>query len=129
MRDTENNTEEPGTHINPEEFEAVQRDAADSKDTYTHKFKKPFIYDGQEYTELRFDWDGLSGADALAIEREVEKITGVVVIAEEFSSEYLIRMAAKCCTQEIGPDAFELMRQKDYKRIKSRAKSFLLASE
>ena len=38
---------------------------------YTLKFKKPFEYDGQSYTELTFNWDALTGEDSLAIEAEL----------------------------------------------------------
>ena len=120
------NTDSPV--IDPEEFSVIEKKAEGSKDTYTHKFKKPFTYNGKDYTELSFDWDSLNGGDSLDIEAEMNAL-GKAIITEEFSAEYIIRFAAKCCTEKIGSDAFRLMGIKDYKRIKSRARSFLMAAD
>ena len=121
------NTEKAG--IDPDEFAAAEKEAEKSKDTYTHTFSKPFSYMGKTYTELRFDWDSLNGGDSLDIEEEILQVFGRAVIAEEFNGEYIIRFAAKACAEKIGSDALKLMPVKDFKRIKSRARSFLMAVE
>ena len=114
--------------IDDEELSAAENEAETSTDTYTHVFKKPFTYDNKTYNSLSFDWDSLTGADSLNIEAELN-VLGRVVVTEEFSAEYIIRFAAKCCTEKIGSDAFGLMRLKDYKRIKGRARAFLMAAD
>ena len=35
-----------------------------------HTFKKPFNFEGVEYTELEFNFEGLSGADLIAQTKE-----------------------------------------------------------
>jgi len=104
-----------------------QGQAENSTDTYTHIFKTPFAYMDNDYTSLRFDWASLTGHDSLAIEAELQAI-GKPAIVPELSGEYLIRMAAKACTTEIGPDALQQMNLADYNKIRNRARSFLLAS-
>jgi hypothetical protein len=54
---------------------------------------------------------------------------GKALVVPTFSGEYLIRMAAKACTEPIGADAFEIMSIADYNKIRSAARSFLLRSE
>lgn len=114
--------------IDDKEFAIAEKEAADSEYIYVHKFKKPFEYQGKTYDELIFDWDKLTGKDGLAIENEMQAI-GKPVIVPTFSGEYLIRFAAKACNDEIGADAFWLMRIADYNKIRSAARSFLLKSE
>ena len=117
------------TYVNPEELAAAEAEAAEQDlGTFTYTFKKPFSYMGQEYKELRFDWDSLTGRDGLDIERELQAI-GRTVIVPALSGDYLIRIAAKSCNVKIGADAFELMRLSDSNKIRSAARAFLLASE
>jgi hypothetical protein len=119
MDNTEN------THINADEFsvaekeaEKVKKDAANAgRYAYTHKFREPFHYMKKEHTELLFDWDRLTGRDAMAIEDELIDLR-IPVVSPAFSSPYIIRMAAKACTEEIGADAFELMPFYDFNKIK-----------
>jgi hypothetical protein len=116
--------------VDPDEFAAAERDAEADGDTsaYTHKFRKPLIYNGNTYEELTFDWDTLTGKDSLSIEREMRD-SGIPLVAAAFSGEYLIRMAARACTAKIGADAFRNMSMPDFTKIQGRARSFLLKSE
>ena len=114
--------------INADEFSVAEKEAGESTGTFTHKFRKPFSYMGKNYTEMGFDWDSLTGRDGLDIEAELQAL-GTPAIVQAFSGAYLIRMAAKACTEKIGSDAFELMSLTDSNKIRSAARSFLLASE
>lgn len=114
--------------IDDNEFAVAEKEAAESGYTYTHKFKKPFEYQGKTYEEMTFDWGKLTGRDGLAIENELQQI-GKVAIVPQFSGEYLIRLSARACTVPIGADAFEAMPISDYNKIRSAARSFLLKSE
>lgn len=112
-----------------EEFDAAQKQAqSETSGLYTHHFAKPFAYGKKEYTSLTFDFEELTGADSLAVENELQR-QGITVIVPTFSGEYLIRIAARACTEEIGCDAFKQMRIADYNKIRSKARSFLLNSE
>ena len=95
---------------------------------YTLSLKKPIVYNEKEYSELTFDFEKLTGNDALNIEDELNAV-GKMAIVPVFSGEYLIRMAAKACTEPVGADFFKLLPIRDYNRIRSHARSFLLKSE
>lgn len=106
----------------------AEKEAANSPYTYTHELKTPFSYEGKTYEKLTFDWGKLTGNDGLAIERECQAV-GAPVIIPTLSGEYLIRMAARACTDKIGSDTLAAMPISDYNRIRSAARSFLLKSE
>ncbi len=110
--------------VDAKEFEIVN-ESETSIVSYVHVFTQPFTYEGKTYTELTFDWNSLTGSDSLAIEAEMQSL-GKVLISPEFSGEYLIRIAAKACTEKIGSDVLCAMPLRDYNKIRSKARSFLL---
>ena len=130
MENTENkaiNTEDPA--VDAKEYEAAL-EAAKKNDVshLTVQLTKPVTYNNKEYTELSFNFDDLTGQDGLAIEEELTQL-GKALIVPALSGEYLIRMAARACTVKIGSDIFKQLALKDYNRIRSAARSFLLQSE
>lgn len=115
--------------IDEKELAIAEEEAKKSTDTFVHKFKKPFEYNGKEYEQFEFDFSSLTGGDSLAVEEELQKEGKGVVVVAAFNSEYLIRIAARACLQPISYDAFKYMSLFDYNRIRDRARSFLLRSE
>ncbi len=118
--------EDEDQDINLDELE--EEAAQDDADLFVFKFKKPFVYEGKKYTELKFDFENLTGADSINIEAELQS-RGLAVFAPAFSAPYLVRMCAKACTEPVDYKFFEAMRLKDYMTIRSKARNFLLNSE
>ena len=114
--------------IDEKELEMAKEEAKDAEGVFTHHFKKPFSYNGSEYTKLTFDFESLSGNDTLQIERELTK-KGRAVIVPEFNCDYLAAMACKACLEEIGVDAFGQMTLRDFNAIRGAARRFLLNAE
>ena len=114
--------------LDPKELDAAEQEAVQSSTIYEHKFGKPFNYNGKSFDSLTFDFESLTGKDSLAIEDELAA-QGKIVVVPQFSAQYLVRLAAKACTEKIGVDALEQMALGDYNRIRSAARSFLLKSE
>lgn len=115
------------TAIDEAEFSAAEAEAAASAHTFTYTLPKPFTYEGKTYEELTFDWGKLTGNDSMAIEGEVNAL-GKAVITPEFSSEYLVRMAARACTVKIDIDVLLAMPLASFNKIRAAARSFLLKS-
>lgn len=108
------------------EQEAAESDSGDYKLT----FKKPFrfSYDGKDYDELQFDFDALTGKDAVDIENEMQKL-GKMLITPAFSTDFIMRMISKACRQPIGVDGFERLPLYYFNKVRSAGRSFLLKSE
>ena len=137
--------------VDHDEYAAAEAQAKESVGNYTLKLKRPFTYEGQTFDELNFDFEGLTGDDALAIEDELQAI-GKPTISPTFSGQFLVRMAARACTntiidasgrpRRIG-DAALRVSEKDcegrmdlralpifeFNRVRGKARAFLLASE
>lgn len=96
------------------------------KGLYTHKFDPPFEWMGQTYETLDFDFGKLRGKDALAIEHELNA-KGISIVMPAASVDYLIALASRA--SGLGSDAFEAMPMKDFNKIRSRARNFLISVE
>lgn len=94
---------------------------------FTHKFTKPFTYEGRTYEELTFDLEQLTGRDSKLIENEL-RATGHIVLVPAFDSDYLIRVCARACTEKVGWDALEAMPISDYNTIKNKVRNFITRS-
>ena len=119
------------TNINgmqEEELEQAKAEAKKAENLFTLKLKKPLSYEGTDYTELSFDFDNLTGRDSLDVERELA-MRGIQVAVPAFSGEYIVRIAAKACAEPLGSDAFESLSLRDYNRLRSKVRNFLMASE
>lgn len=117
------------TVVDDKELELAKADAAENAEgVFTHTFKRPISYNGKEYKSLTFDFDALTGADTLQIERDLAR-QGRTVIVPEFNGDYLAAMASKACTDEIGVDAFDHMSLRDFNAIRGAARRFLLNVE
>ena len=127
--------------VNGAEFataETAAKAVEGNTSAYVHKLKKPFTFEGCTIEELSFDFDRLTGNDSLAIEDELQAMNKPVIVPT-FSGQYLIRMAARACTttlttpdgksRRIGVDVIQALPIGDYNRIRSKARTFLLASE
>ena len=123
------NTEKNTPAVDETELEAAHEEARKSDVAlFEIEFKKPVKYNGKEYSKLSFDFEKLTGRDGLAIEEELQMMNKAVIVPA-LSGEYLVRMAARACTERIGADIFNYMSLKDYNRIRSAARSFLILSE
>ena len=118
-------------NIDPKEIAAAESEAAHttSLGKYTHHFKSPFTFtsgaEEKSVTELTFDFGRLTGKDSLDVEAELQALGRPVVVAE-MSGNYLIRMAARACTEKIGADSLIGLPLPDFNRIRTRVRSFLL---
>jgi hypothetical protein len=105
---------------------AIAEAEADAVSTYVHHFKKPFLWMGQEYETMAFNFEDLTGRDMQAIEREMSMM-GQAVVSPALSGEFLLRMAARAAG--IGVDAILAMPIHEAATIRTKARSFLLRSE
>lgn len=102
---------------------AVAEDAASTTQFILH-LSKPVMHDGEELTELSFDFDKLTGKDSLAVESELDRL-GITLIVPAFNGQYLSRLAVRACTKKIGVDVLQRISIRDYSRIRTETRGFL----
>ncbi len=106
------------------EAEGVFDDMTDTGKT-PFKLRNPVLNNGEELRELTFDFEKLTGADALEIEAELSAL-GKAAAVPAFSSEYLVRMAMRACEQNVDLDFFRRISIADFNKIQSRTRFFLI---
>ncbi len=93
---------------------------------YVHKLNKPFTWEGETYTELTFNFDGLKGSDLEAAESEMN-MEGKYAPVPEYSIAYVMKIAARAA--HVHSSVIENLPIKDANVIKNKTKSFLLGKE
>lgn len=89
------------------------------------EFSKPYFFEGVEYKEIDLSGlEGLSAADMLAINKRLERTSGVSVMPE-VSLEYALNLAARAAAQPI--EFFTALPVKEAIKVKNRVMGFLFA--
>ena len=105
-----------------------QDEATANNGVFTLHLTRPLEHEGKSYSDLTFDFDSLSGSDSLAIERELQMLGHTVIVAN-FDSEYLVRVCAKACTENLGVDALGKISLRDFNRLRNTVRGFLSRKE
>ena len=92
----------------------------------TVKLSQEIEYNGEKISEITFDFGRLTGADAIAIENEIEK-KGKVLLAPAISVDYNLLLLTRASRTRIGSDFFGMLPLADFNRVRGLARSFLLA--
>lgn len=107
------------------ELEIVVQDKEEIEGIYTHKFKKPFEYEGKTYEEITFYFNRLTGRDMVKIEHEMQA-KGDYALAPEISCVFQSEMAARAA--KIGSDVLGAMPIHEFNQITKAARDFLLST-
>lgn len=116
--------------IDKKELDVAEQMADQNENVYeyVHKLNKPFEYEGRTYETMHFNWGKLTGNDGLAIETEMQAM-GTPAVIPSLSGGYLIRMAARASVEGIAVNVLLALPIRDYNKIRSEARSFLLKTE
>lgn len=106
-----------------QEMKTAAKDTKKKDGSVTYTLKKPITYNRQEYTEFTFDFYKMTGRDYIAAEEAVNA-EGSVVLAPEFSSNYMGKIAARA--GGIGTGVLESLSYHDFQEIKNLARNFML---
>lgn len=91
------------------------------------ELKKPVYNNGEEISEIHFDFEKLTGKDALDIDSELQA-QGKAAIVPAASSEFLVRMAIRAAEEPIDIDFMQRLSIADFNKIVSMTRFFLLDS-
>lgn len=111
-----------------QELDEAVKAALDGAPVYIHKLSKPLEHLGNRYTQLQFRWGELTGRDTLAICEDLRITKNETVLIPAYNVDFLVRMAAKSCTEKIGADVLESLPIVDFNKIWSKARNFLLSA-
>ena len=119
-----------GTQDLSEDITVLTASSNENEDAsvFTYEFRKPIAYENRSITKLSFDWETLTGRDALNIENELQAL-GKMVLEPAFSGDYIVRMAARASEPSVDLDFFNYVSLRDLNKIRSAARTFLLKSE
>ncbi|MCL2107814.1 MAG: hypothetical protein FWH20_00520 [Oscillospiraceae bacterium] len=97
----------------------------DNPGVYSHKFDKPFEYEGESYSVINFKFNKLTGEDLLNIEKEMQD-SGEFLLSLETSRGFLHRMASKA--SGVGSDTLRALPLNEFNKIANAGRRFLLTS-
>lgn len=90
------------------------------------QLKTPITYEGNEYKSLTFNFDKLTGVEALEIEDELAMKGKPVYMNETANARYLMHVALRACEERIDFETLKKVNIADFNRIKNKARLFLL---
>ena len=67
--------------------------------------------------------------DILLVMEEIEKTTGLTVVAPALNLQYLIKISARACDEPIGSDDIFHMNLSDFNHVRNMARNFMLRSD
>lgn len=123
------NTENDEVQLDKESeshIDEIVRESTTSDGVWTCKLKEPIKYEENEYGSLTFDFNRLTGDDALEIEDELAMKGNPVFMNEAANGRYLMLMALRACEERIDFNTLKKVNISDFNRIKNKARLFLL---
>ena len=113
------------------DVEANENDAAktaenENTNSWSWKLSNPVTYNGEEISELKFDFSKITGRDAREIEDELQRCGKLTLYSQVSNIHYIMRVAAKACEKPIGIDLFDIVSINDYNALRTHAQLFLL---
>ncbi len=93
------------------------------------KFKKPYKFEGKEYTEVDLSGlDDLQASDMIAVNKYMQRTSGGVIdVMPEVSMEYACVLASKAAKLPI--EFFTSLPPREAMKVKNRVMGFLFGSE
>lgn len=100
----------------------------EDEDSLILKFKKPYKFEGKEYTEIDLSGlEDLSAADMIAVNKYMDRTATGIQVMPEVSLEYACVLASKATKMPI--EFFTGLPPKQAIKIKNRVMGFLFGAE
>lgn len=92
------------------------------------KFKKPYYFEGKEYTELDLSgMEDMTGADMIAVNKVMQRSSAGIDVMPEVSVEYAFYFAAKAA--KLPVEFFNGLSPRESMKVKNRVMGFLFGSD
>ncbi len=100
----------------------------EDEDSLILKFKKPYKFEGKEYTEIDLSGlEDLSAADMIAVNKYMDRTATGIQVMPEVSLEYACVLASKATKMPI--EFFTDLPPKQAIKVKNRVMGFLFGAE
>ena len=100
-------------------------DQKEDLSVWTWKLSQPTTYNGEEITELKFNFNKLTGMDAIEVENELMRTGKLAIYGQASNINYILRMAARACEKPIGIDLFDIVGITDFHVLRTHTQLFL----
>ena len=102
--------------------------AEDEEDSLVIKFKKPYQFEGKEYTEIDLSGlEELTAADMIALENQYDRKSPGINVMPEVKVGYAVMMAARAA--KLPVEVFNGLPPKEAMKVKNRVMGFLFGSD
>lgn len=110
------------------EKELIENEAekTESDSVYVHRFKKPFVWEGETYNEITFDFGSLKGTDLNEVEIEMQSENKYAPIPE-YSIAFVLKIAARAAG--VHSSVIENLPLADANIVRKKARSFFMHGE
>lgn len=109
-------------------METAEDSGADKEESLLIKFRKPYLFEGKEYTELDLSClEDLRAADMIALEKQYDRNAPGINVMPEVKVEYAVMMAARAA--KLPVEFFTGLLPKDAMKVKNRVMGFLFGSD
>ena len=105
--------------------ENVENTSEEDLSVWTWKLSKPTTYNGEEISELKFNFGKLTGRDGIEVENELMRTGKLAIYGQLSNINYIIGMAARACEKPIGIDLFDMVGISDFNTLRTHAQLFL----
>lgn len=114
------------------ELEAVNTASSEAEniedESMVIKFKKPYRFEGKEYTELDLSgMEDMTGADMIAVNKIMQRTSAGIDVMPEVSVEYAFYFAARAA--KLPVEFFTNLPPRESMRVKNRVMGFLFGSD
>lgn len=92
---------------------------------WTWKLSQPTTYNGEEISELKFNFGKLTGRDGIEVENELMRTGKLAIYGQLSNINYIVGMAARACEKPIGIDLFDMVGISDFNILRTHAQLFL----
>lgn len=92
---------------------------------WTWKLSQPTTYNGEEISELKFNFGKLTGRDGIEVENELMRTGKLAIYGQLSNINYIVGMAARACEKPIGIDLFYMVGISDFNALRTHAQLFL----
>lgn len=105
--------------------ENVENTSEEDLSVWTWKLSKPTTYNGEEISELKFNFGKLTGRDGIEVENELMRTGKLAIYGQLSNINYIVGMAARACEKPIGIDLFDMVGISDFNTLRTHAQLFL----